>query len=39
METIKNNHNYTVQIIHVLTHTFFKSYISKICNDYIYIYI
>ena len=43
MHTIKNNHNYTVQIIPyfekklklymVLTYTFFKSYISKICND------
>ena len=43
MHIIKNNHNYTVQIIPyfeqklklymVLTYTFFKSYISKICND------
>ena len=28
-----------VQIYMVLTYTFFKPYISKICNIYIYIYI
>ena len=50
MDTIKNNHNFTIQIIHffenmfklymVLVYTFFKPYISKIYNDFsLYIYI
>ena len=45
LDTIKNNHNYTffleeVQIIHGIILHFFKSYISKIYNDFsLYIYI
>ena len=47
MDTIKNNYNYTVQIMPffklklymVLAYTIFESYIFKICNGYIYIYI
>ena len=41
IDTIKNNRNYTVQIklYIVLDYTFFKPYISKICNDFsLYIY-
>ena len=50
MDTIKNNHNFMIQIIHffekifklymVLAYTFLKPYMSKICNGFsLYIYI
>ena len=49
MSTIKNNYNYTIQIMHffekrfklymVLANTFFKPYISKICIDFSLLYI
>ena len=48
MGIIKNNHNYMVQIItfledvqiiHGISLLFLKPYISKICNDFSYIYI
>ena len=44
MDTIKNNHNYTVQIMYDISLLFFKPYTSKICNGfsiniYIYLYI